>query len=193
MTIMIAACGAHSTGKTTLCEDLVAALRASGLAVARFGEVARNIHSVFGLPLGQDCTIDTYHAIAAQHLSDVAKAQRTDVDVVVFDRCLLDLQAYVRANGNATEHFDRLLCQLRAPAMHPFQSVCHVPIEFPLVPDGVRDTDEQFRLLVDHHINCVIEEASVSRHRVSGGREERSADVQAHVMHLLGEMTSGQT
>lgn len=51
--------------------------------------------------------------------------------------------------------------------------VCYFPIEFPVVDDGVRSTDEDFRADVDFMIKNFLDCAGVKYHTITGTVEER--------------------
>lgn len=56
--------------------------------------------------------------------------------------------------------------------------VCYVPIEFPVVDDGVRSTDENFRAEIDFLIKNILECTQIPYTEVAGTVEERINKVQ---------------
>lgn len=53
--------------------------------------------------------------------------------------------------------------------------VCYIPIEFPVVDDGVRSTDENFRSSIDFMIKNLLDCANIPYHTITGTVEERVA------------------
>jgi nicotinamide riboside kinase len=56
---------------------------------------------------------------------------------------------------------------------HPEIIVCYIPIEFPVVDDGVRSVDEGFREEVDFMIKNLLDCAEINYHTITGTVEER--------------------
>lgn len=164
--------GAHSTGKTTLCHDLADALHARGVGVSIMENVARKV-GMIGLPLGQMCTMDTYFAIVAAHLKNISEPP--DAEVCILDRYVLDIHAYARANGNISGYFDQLLIQIYGHCMKVVDAVLYLPVEIPLIADGVRDESVSFRNRVDLEIQGLLAEVWPGFTTIRGEPRDRLA------------------
>lgn len=60
---------------------------------------------------------------------------------------------------------------------NPDIEICYFPIEFPVVDDGVRSTDEEFRAEIDFLIKTFLDSAEIKYHTITGTVEERIAKV----------------
>ncbi len=60
--------------------------------------------------------------------------------------------------------------------------IFYIPIEFPIVNDGVRFTDEQDRINIDLAIQKYIKDNNLSVITVTGSIEERVKTVLAHIV-----------
>lgn len=158
--------GTHGSGKTTLLNHY----RDLGYNVIT--EVVRNLSkegvkiNEMGDGEGQNRIFEEYVKllssdngyISDRGLSDVAGytfslAVHEKVDKDIADEQFLTLQQF---------HKD-----------HPEIIVCYIPIEFPVVDDGVRSVDEGFREEVDFMIKNLLDCAEINYHTITGTVEER--------------------
>ena len=105
-TLYIAVTGVHGSGKTTLCEKLAEAIREIGLDVAVGEEVARECP----YPVSLDTSREAQNWIYDAHYEmekQLRGVDHEDLDVVIFDRTLLDNVLYaMRYIGKRGEIFD---------------------------------------------------------------------------------------
>ena len=127
--------GTHGVGKTTLCYDLVAALKRRGVNADMVKEVAR----LSPLPINQQTSLDAQTWILMTQVAEEIRSA-SQHEVVVCDRAVLDNYAYlVRACGRQPE-----IEQFVGHWMHTYDVLFKVPVTGLAMPDGVRDVDAAF-------------------------------------------------
>jgi deoxyadenosine/deoxycytidine kinase len=164
----IAIVGSFSTGKTTLAEAA-----APKLGLPLLPEVAREVVAL-GFKLDKDATVETETLIFLRQLHN----EMTHAEFVG-DRSLIDVMAYA---GWVLEHQDRRkefalwdTCldiahqNLRAQYSHVF----YLPIEFGIVPDGLRPLDPEFQQDIDRRMVQLLETNAIRYETLTGTVEER--------------------
>lgn len=172
MAIKFGVAGTHSTGKSTLVQELDTALTARGLRVGRVADLATKARDL-GFPILRDHTFESTlwimtHGISAQLVASL------NVDVVLVDRPALDAVGYLWA---ALEHRNASLHPaqreyLLALARHDtatYYLLCQTELdrEIPLGPN--RDEDFRFREAAGKHITAVFSQIQVSPRLVVTG------------------------
>jgi len=152
--IKLAFIGTHGVGKTTLCYDLVAALKRRGVNADMVKEVAR----LSPLPINQKTSLDAQTWILMSQVAEEIRSA-SQHEVVVCDRSVLDNYAYlVRACGRQP-----VIEQFVAYWMASYDLLFKVPVTGLAMPDGVRDVDAAFvrdidglvdELLAQHGLTC---------------------------------------
>jgi nicotinamide riboside kinase len=176
--------GTHSTGKTTLIRGLTDALQQSGYKVWPIGEVARKVLAA-GLPLDEEATTESYLMYLAEQLDALRTAP--DDAIVISDRFLIDLLAYVETNANLDIPPDlvrviELAAWLEA---EQYSTVFYLPIEFPVVSDGVRNTDELYRAAVDRTLLRLLSRVGPPVVTLTGNIQERIRQATAVITTCL--------
>ena len=164
----VAIVGSFSTGKTTLAEAV-----AEPLEVPLLPEVAREV-AAMGFKLDKDATPEVETLIFLRQLHN----EMTHPDFVG-DRSLIDVMAYagwVLDNQERRKEFalwDACLqvaeYQLRSQYTHVF----YLPIEFPIVPDGLRPLDPAFQKEIDERMQELLDRHSIRHRTLTGSVEER--------------------
>ena len=100
----------------------------------------------------------------------------------ISDRGLIDVTAYtiyLAKHGKVSKEFaEKQIKKLQKFRMtHPDITYCYFPIEFDVVADEVRDTDEQFRADIDALIQYLLKVCEITPIIVRGTVEERVAKV----------------
>jgi nicotinamide riboside kinase len=169
----IAFVGSFSTGKTTL-----ANLFAREWELPLLPEVAREVVAL-GFPLDQTATAETETLIFLKQW----RAEETH-DAFVADRSIYDVLAYadwVMEHNREPRKEDHLWMESRAIATLDlrarYDEVFYLPIEFPIVLDGLRPDDTGFQADIDRRIRALLEGADVAFHSLSGTVEERQEQV----------------
>ena len=169
----IAIVGSFSTGKTTLAEVL-----ARKLDLPLLPEVAREVVEL-GFKLDKDATPETEALIFMRQYNNELEA-----DSFVGDRSLIDVMAYAgwvldnqprRKEIALWEDCVRLAERgLRTSYTHVF----YLPIEFPIVLDGLRPDDPAFQKEIDERIISLLHGHGVGYETVTGSVEERFAQIE---------------
>ena len=166
----IAIVGSFSTGKTTLAEAA-----AEPLGLPLLPEVAREV-AAMGFKLDKDATPEVETLIFLRQLRN----EMTHKDFVG-DRSLIDVMAYAGwVLDNQPRRLETALwdaCvdiaehQLRSQYTHVF----YLPIEFGIVPDGLRPLDEGFQKEIDERMRTLLERYDVGYETLTGSVQERLA------------------
>jgi hypothetical protein len=169
--------GSFSTGKTTLSE---AAALELDLPILR--DVAREI-SGLGFKLDMDATVETETLIfLRQYVNELSHAE------FIGDYSIIHVLAYA---GWVLEHqqrrkefalFDACLDIARHHSSN-YSHIFYLPIEFGIVPDGLRPDDEGFQKEIDRRIVGVLDHYRMPYETLTGTVEERLAKLVKTVGH----------
>ena len=164
----VAIVGSFSTGKTTLAEAV-----AEPLGLPLLPEVAREV-AALGFKLDKDATPEVETLIFLRQLYN-----EMTHDDFVGDRSLIDVMAYA---GWVLDNQERRpesalwdACvqvaeyQLRSQYTHVF----YLPIEFPIVADGLRPLDPDFQKEIDERMVRLLEQHDVKYELLTGSVDER--------------------
>lgn len=169
----IAFVGSFSTGKTTL-----ANLFAHEWELPLLPEVAREVVAL-GFPLDQSATAETETLIFLKQW----RAEATHDDFVA-DRSIYDVLAYadwVMENQDPTRKENHLWLESRQLATMDLRArydhVFYLPVEFPIVLDGLRPDDPAFQADIDRRISALLVGADVAFHTLTGSIEDRCQQV----------------
>lgn len=165
--------GAQGTGKTTVLKEF----ESKGLKVIT--EVVRQLASN-GVKINKDGDEKGQTRIFKEYKDILSELS---VDGYISDRCMVDVLAYtmyLAEQGKVTDEFvQKQKKQLvKFKNENPDIAYCYFPIEFDVVADGVRDTDEDFRKAIDTNICKILVEVGIQPIIVKGTVEERVAKVQ---------------
>lgn len=174
MEIRIAIVGSFSTGKTTLAEVL-----ARKLNLPLLPETAREVVSL-GFKLDKDATPETETLIFLKQYNNEMSTEQ-----FVGDRSLIDVMAYAGwVLDNQVPSKERALweeCEklaerrLRGNYSHVF----YLPIEFPIVPDGLRPEDPVFQAEIDERLTSILKYHDIGYRELRGSVEERIDEIEA--------------
>lgn len=143
--------GAQGTGKTTVLKEF----ENQGLNVIT--EVVRQLAQT-GVKINKDGDEEGQEQIFNAYIE---KLKDTDMAGYISDRCLIDVTAYtlyLHKQGKVSEEFVNKQIHEMVMFMNenPDIAYCYFPIEFDVVADGVRDTDEEFRKEIDNNIRILM-------------------------------------
>lgn len=178
----IAFVGSFSTGKTTL-----ANLFAREWDYPLLPEVAREVVEL-GFPLDQTATAETETLIflkqwRAEHMHERFVADRSIYDVLAYADWVMEHNDSDRKENHLwRESRELAILDLRGRYDHVF----YLPIEFPIVLDGLRPDDPAFQADIDGRIRRLLENHDVAFHTLAGSVEER----QAQVRQTVGAVTA---
>ena len=164
--------GAQGTGKTTVLKEF----ENKGMNVIT--EVVRELAKT-GVKINKDGDEKGQAKIFKTYKD---KLSSSNINGYISDRCLIDVVAYsmyLAEQGKVSDEFvQKQMKQLiKFKNENPDIAYCYFPIEFDVVSDGVRDTDEEFRAAIAHNIIAVMQEAGIRPIIIKGTVEERVAKV----------------
>lgn len=169
MTRRIAIVGSFSTGKTTLAEAA-----APKLDLPLLPEVAREIVEL-GFKLDKDATVETETLIfLRQYYNEMIHPS------FVGDRSLIDVMAYaswVLENQERRKEFalwDTCLSIAKHNLRSQYTDVFYLPIEFGIVPDGLRPMDPDFQADIDRRMVHFLDLYDVQYQTLTGSVEDRT-------------------
>lgn len=164
----IAIVGSFSTGKTTLAEAV-----AEPLGLPLLPEVAREVVAL-GFKLDKDATPETETLIFLRQWRN----ELTHPDFVS-DRSLVDVMAYagwVLDNQPPRKEF-ALWEECVRIAEHQLRSqytkVFYLPIEFGIVPDGLRPMDPDFQNDIDERMRALLHRYDIAHEVLKGSVDDR--------------------
>ena len=168
----VAFVGSFSTGKTTL-----ANLFAREWDYPLLPEVAREVVEL-GFPLDQTATAETETLIflkqwRAELVHEHYVADRSIYDVLAYADWVMENAEERKENHLWLESRELATLDLRAR----YDYVFYLPIEFPIVLDGLRPDDTGFQADIDGRIRALLESHDVAFHPLSGSVEERQDQV----------------
>jgi nicotinamide riboside kinase len=168
----VAFVGAFSTGKTTL-----AHLFAREWELPLLPEVAREVVEL-GFPLDQSATAETETLIflrqwIAESEHEQFVADRSIYDVLAYADWVMENQPERKENHLWLASREIATLDLRARYDHVF----YLPIEFPIVLDGLRPDDPAFQADIDGRIKHLLDSHDVRYETLTGPIEERQAQV----------------
>lgn len=169
----IAIVGSFSTGKTTLAETA-----APILELPLLPEVAREV-AAMGFKLDKDATPETEALIfLKQYRNEMTHADfigdRSLIDVMTYAGWVLDHQQRRKEFALWDECLEIARHHLRSQYTHVF----YLPIEFDIVPDGLRPLDPDFQADIDRRMLAILEENSIDYEPLRGTVDERLETLQ---------------
>lgn len=167
--------GTQGTGKTTMLNEFKD--RFENVIT----EVVRNLAKT-GVKINKDGDVAGQRKIFNEYL----RLLNTDKEYIS-DRCMIDVLAYTIYLQKTTHIDDRMIVSLieeqGKKLMEFFKThndiiVCYFPIEFSVIDDGVRSTDEQFRSDIDSIISYLLNQCVKKYYIITGTVEERKTQIE---------------
>jgi nicotinamide riboside kinase len=178
----IAFVGSFSTGKTTLAD-----LFAKEWDYPLLPEVAREVVQL-GFPLDQSATAETETLIflkqwRAEAIHDHFVADRSIYDVLAYADWVMENQDGDRKENHLWYESRQIATlDLRARYDHVF----YLPVEFPIVLDGLRPDSPEFQADIDRRVVELLKGADVAFTTLTGSVAERQEQVRQAVGPALG-------
>ncbi len=168
MDLRIAIVGSFSTGKTTLAEML-----ARRLELPLLPETAREVVEL-GFLLDKDATPETEALIFLKQYNNELEhrafvGDRSLIDVMAYAGWVLDNQPFRKEMALWHECTRLAERHLRSNYTHVF----YLPIEFPIVEDGLRPNDPAFQREIDERIVGLLRTHDVDHVEIRGSVEDR--------------------
>lgn len=173
----IAIVGSFSTGKTTTAEIL-----ARKLDLPLLPEVAREVVEL-GFKLDKDASPETETLIFMRQFNNEISTEE-----FVGDRSMIDVMAYagwVLDHRERTKEFylwDECVRLAERTLRTAYSHVFYLPIEFPIVLDGLRPDDPEFQKDIDERIIRLLRSHDIEYETITGGIEERIEKIEK-VLH----------
>ena len=166
--------GAQGTGKTTILNHY------SNLGYNVITEVVRklakegiNINEM-GDEVGQTTIFNSYKKLLNSKKGYISDRGLVDSASYTFTHAIAEAISTGKENGPMKKLSDKQYKSLvKFYHSNPDIEVCYFPIEFPVVDDGVRSTNEEFREQVDFLIKNILDTAQIKYHTITGTVEER--------------------
>jgi thymidylate kinase len=164
----VAFIGSHGTGKTTLCYDLVGALKKQGVNADMVKEVAR----LSPLPVNRKTSLDAQTWILMTQVAEEIRSASQHT-LVVCDRSVLDNYAYLMFACGKHKAIERFVDFW----MKSYDLLFKVPVLEAASEDGFRDTDQFFIRSIDQLVDTLLFEKSIAHQRLDATSRDTWADV----------------
>jgi predicted ATPase len=168
--------GSFSTGKTTLADELSARQDLPLLP-----EVAREVAGM-GFRLDKDALPETEALIFLKQYNNELSTRE-----FVGDRSLIDVMAYAgwvldnQPRRKEMALWDECVRMAERSLRSAYSHVYYLPIEFPIVLDGLRPDDPQFQEDIDHRIVALLEAHGMSYVTLTGSVQARLRELESHL------------
>lgn len=164
----IAIVGSFSTGKTTLGNEL-----SRELELPLLPEVARQVVEL-GFKLDKDATPETETLIFlrqwhAEMTHTEFVGDRSLIDVIAYAEWVLEHQDFRKEHYLWESCLDIAQENLRTQYTHVF----YLPVEFPIVLDGLRPDDPEFQADIDKRMRRILDSYAVAFTELTGSVETR--------------------
>jgi nicotinamide riboside kinase len=163
----VAFIGSHGTGKTTLCYDLVGALKKQGANADMVKEVAR----LSPLPVNRKTSLDAQTWILMTQVAEEIRSASLH-DVVVCDRSVLDNYAYLALACGRQKPIERFVDFW----MKSYDLLFKVPVIEAARDDGFRDTDQFFIRSIDQLVDSLLLEKKIVHERLDASSRDGWVD-----------------
>ncbi len=179
MDLRIAIVGSFSTGKTTLAEVL-----ARRLDLPLLPETAREVVAL-GFKLDKDATPETETLIFLKQYNNEISTEE-----FVGDRSLIDVMAYAgwvlnnQPPRKEVALWEECLKLAERRLRSNYTHVFYLPIEFPIVLDGLRPDDPEFQAEIDRRLLSILKFHDIDYTTVRGSVEERLDQIERELAHM---------
>lgn len=162
--------GTHGSGKSTILRMLPIKWKIT--------EVSRTLIEHLGFnPLVGESTYEQKLDFEKKILSVQIKHE-LELDDFVTDRTIFDVLAYSSTLLNTLDYWDMVaLVSEYYHWQNPYDIVVYIPIEFPMVSDGVRPEGERYREQIDKAILSVLKSFKIPYVTAKGTPEERVSQI----------------
>ena len=161
--------GAQGVGKTTLIKE-IQKLSETDMAIGASQEVARSLIRI-GVKRDLSTRIEDYYAYLSEYLRHFREQNEP---IVLLDRSVLDVIVYARMCIGTDSWVEKLGFEILELIRSKISCIFYIPIEFDVVYDGVRNTNESDRKLFDQILKKVMNDAELSYITLRGSIDQRS-------------------
>ena len=161
-------CGTMSVGKTTLVKALK---NTSEFNMYNFSTERSKYLNDLGIPLNTDSTLKGQTVFLAERCAELMNNN------IITDRTVIDVMAFT-LNAKSIGHQDKDIFENYAKEfIREYDYIFYIsPYGIPIENNGVRETDEHYRDIIDFTITTLIKRYSHMANRIekiSGSTEER--------------------
>lgn len=183
----IALTGAHGTGKTTLVSSV--ARLVSGRAVQQTPEVPRLFVDELGDPTFFQRANNTFlrqTMILGRQIELEGALTSGEHDLMLCDRTIVDHWAYTEVlfPAEASTPEGQSWSGIVQRWAKTYSRILHVPIEFPVKADGVRENDEKFQRDIDRKLIELYARFGITTGTISGAAAEREKQLLEEIRKL---------
>ena len=188
--LKVAFTGAHGTGKTTLIRRLLPKISFLG-RVRSCREAPRLIINQIGdndFFQRSNNTPVRQMLIFLEHLVE-ERRQGQNTDALIIDRTLVDHLSYTSVLFPEIETSSefRVCKNIAFESLGEYDLLFKLPIEFPVVGDGIREADPEFQKKIDQAINRFLKEAGAKVSVLRGNVEKRVFTAQNQIRNQIRE------
>jgi nicotinamide riboside kinase len=179
--------GAPCTGKTTLIEWLALQLGESGCDCEQLPEPARML-AARGVQIDGAMREPDYEAfLAAYNERDLAAR----APLAIADRTPVCYMSYITTNANVSRDFVAQHKGLALGALARYRLLLYLPVQFPMVDDGFRETSLNYQCSLDSAISAMLKEVEVPIVELRGDKQQRRKAALAAIGEYWPELGIG--
>jgi len=175
----IGLCGTMSVGKTTLVNELK---NLSEFKNYTFRTERSKYLRDMGIPLNTDSTVKGQSVFLAERASELMQEK------IITDRTILDVMAFARCSDSMNYLEAQQFCDFAANMIHEYDYIFYVSPEGVDIEDnGVRETNSDYRKLIDQNISLLIEKNKFrikNLVKISGSTEDRIKQIKDTLVSL---------
>lgn len=171
--------GAQGVGKTTILNEVVKEYKDMEVIT----NIVRSLHND-GVKINKKGNGKTqqliYDTLKKEYINFLYN-DHEDINLgCICDRSLVDVVAYTKylydhKKASKKSYEDQLKDLKEWAIYHRYGcKYIYIPIEFPVVSDGVRDVDEEYRMEIDNNIKWLLQECEIDYYILEGTIEERT-------------------
>lgn len=161
-TLRIGVIGSHGVGKTTLVNEISEQLKLKPIT-----EVARN----YDVNSKDKETLLKVQNLILNH--QMLEESTLCNKGFISDRTTIDNLAYFILNTESTRAELGKYLEIAISNIDNYSHIFYIPIEFPLISDGFRNSNMCFQMKIDDKIIEILNCFNIKYHTVSGGLEQR--------------------
>ena len=175
----IGLCGTMSVGKTTLVNALKELPEFKNYQFRT--ERSKYLRDI-GIPLNTDSTVKGQSVFLAERASELMQEK------IITDRTILDVMAFARCSNSMNYLESQQFCDFASNMIHEYDVIFYVSPEGVDIEDnGVRETNSNYRKLIDQNILLLIEKNKFrikNLIKISGSTEDRIKQIKNTLVSL---------
>jgi len=175
----IGLCGTMSVGKTTLVNALKELPEFKDYTFRT--ERSKYLRDM-GIPLNTDSTVKGQSVFLAERASELMQRK------IITDRTILDVMAFARCSDSMNYLEAQQFCDFASNMLHEYDYIFYVSPEGVDIEDnGVRETNSDYRKLIDQNISLLIEKNKFrikNLVKISGSTKDRIKQIKDTLVSL---------